>query len=361
MTDSATDMHKSRGNNFGFMRLLFATLVIVSHSPEFLDGNRSREIMSRIFGTMSFGEVGVHGFFIISGYLITKSFVEGRSTISYLNRRFLRIVPGYLVCFLVCVLLVAPFVGGWQDLRSSATIRELFAAVVTLRPPNVANVFQGAPYQALNGPMWTIAYEFRCYLATILVGCLGLYHVRYRVMLLAATTVLLALDAAHVMNGIHTRFDTLSGWPQYTVEFSGVFGVGALYYLFRDKITISRSGAIVAGILLLVFLFSSLLAAAAFTVLGGYLIFWFAFEGRVLGLSRWTNTVDISYGLYLYACPIQQVIIWNDPSINPWLLCVLSILGAGTAGFASWTFVEKPMLRLAHRKTGGTPIVTREA
>ena len=89
--------NKERKNNFGFLRLLFATMVVVSHSPELLDGNRSREILTRLFGTMSFGEVGVHGFFIISGYLITKSFVESRSTGSYLTKRFLRIFPGYLV------------------------------------------------------------------------------------------------------------------------------------------------------------------------------------------------------------------------------------------------------------------------
>ncbi|MET0220344.1 MAG: hypothetical protein ABW213_06795 [Tardiphaga sp.] len=51
-------------NNSGVLRLAFATMVVLSHAPELVDGNRSREILTREFHTLSFGEVGVDGFFI---------------------------------------------------------------------------------------------------------------------------------------------------------------------------------------------------------------------------------------------------------------------------------------------------------
>jgi peptidoglycan/LPS O-acetylase OafA/YrhL len=348
--DTAKEFEKDRKNNFSLLRLFFATLVIISHSPEFLDGNRSREILTRLFGTMSFGEVGVHGFFIISGYLITKSFVEGRSTTSYLMRRMLRIIPGYLVSFLVCVLLIGPFVGGGQSLRSPSMIWDLFYRIVTLRPPNVPGVFPGLPYQSLNGPMWTIAYEFRCYLATAFIGLLGLYHPRYRTFLLAVLIALLVLNATDILRGVHTILDDLSGFPRDTVDFAAVFGVGALYYLFRDKLPLTSKGAVAAGIVLIALLFDRALAATAFTIFGGYLILWFALKAPVLSVSRLANKVDISYGLYLYACPIQQIIAWNDRTINPWLLCCISTLGAGLLGYASWKLVEKPMLGFVQRR-----------
>lgn len=153
------------------------------------------------------------------------------------------------------------------------------------------------------------------------------------------------------MSGIHTVRDDIHGASQYTVEFTGVFGVGALYYFLRDKVPLTSLGALAAVILLIALLFSHVLADTAFTIFGGYLILWFAFKVRVFGLSRVGNKVDISYGLYLYAWPIQNLIIWNDRTIDPWLLCCVTILGAGLLGYMSWKLVEKPMLRFAHRRS----------
>jgi peptidoglycan/LPS O-acetylase OafA/YrhL len=346
--EKATKPANNRTNNFGFLRLLFATLVVVSHSPEILDGNRSREILTRIFHTMSLGEVGVHGFFIISGYLITKSFVESRSTSVYLTKRFLRIVPGYLANFAVCVFLIAPFVGGGASIQSISDLEGLLFQALTLSPPDVPGVFHDLPYPALNSAMWTIAYEFRCYLAAAFFGVLGLYTSRYRTILLILLIALLVLDGSGAMHGIHTVFDYLHGSPQQTVEFSGIFGVGAFYYLFRDKVPLTGAGALAAAILLIPLLFSHALAGVAFSIFGGYLILWFALRVQVLGVSRFGSHADISYGLYLYAWPIQNLIAWNDRTIDPWLLCCLATLGAGLLGYASWRLVEKPMLRIAH-------------
>lgn len=102
-------------NGFGLMRLVFATLVLVSHGPELLDGNRGREILTQVFGGLSFGEFAVDGFFVISGALITASWMNAASARDYLWRRITRIYPGFLAAIAaiaVSVLVVAPLGGG---------------------------------------------------------------------------------------------------------------------------------------------------------------------------------------------------------------------------------------------------------
>ena len=338
-------MITDRKNNFGFLRLLFASLVIVSHSPELVDGNRSREILTRIFGTMSFGEISVDGFFLISGYLITQSFMRSSSTFEYLLKRVLRIVPGYAVSFVLCVLVVAPFAGNGV-IWSLRLVEILLLQMLTLSPPMIAGAFDGLPYPLLNGAMWTIAYEFRCYLAVTVFGLLGICRPRYRIVAAGAVAILLMLNATGAMLTDHPNQDMLLGVAAYNTRFGAVFGVGALYYLFRDRIPLTNVGAGIAAILLGGMMFRPLLAEAAYAILGGYLILWFAFRVPVLRLSVLDNKVDISYGLYLYGWPAQTLIIWHDRTVNPWLLCCLSLALASLFGYASWILVEKPCMRL---------------
>src|SRR5207244_9380332 len=98
-------------NNFGPLRLLFASLVVVGHAPELHDGNRSREILSNIID-VSAGELAVLCFFLVSGFLIVKSYNDSSSVSSYLLKRALRIYPAFVACFTICLLVIAPFSGG---------------------------------------------------------------------------------------------------------------------------------------------------------------------------------------------------------------------------------------------------------
>ena len=341
-------MSPDRKNNFGFLRLLFAALVIVSHSPELVDGNRSREILTRVFGTLSFGEVAVDGFFLISGYLITQSFVRAPSTLAYLRNRVLRIVPAYLISFALCVAVVAPFAGDSVELSPRA-LYWLLPQIFSLAPPTIPGVFAGLPYPLLNGAMWTIAYEFRCYLLAAILGLLGFYRPRMRLMLAAAVAALLLLSASGIMESVHIQNVRWFGSARDDVRLTGVFGVGALYYLFRERIPLTHAGAGLAAIALSGLMFQPMLAEAAYAILGDYLILWCAFKVPVLRLSRLDNSTDISYGLYLYGWPIQTLIIWHDRSVNPWLVCILTLALASLLGYFSWTLVEKPCLSLARR------------
>jgi peptidoglycan/LPS O-acetylase OafA/YrhL len=339
-------MRENRENNFGFLRLLFAMLVIVSHSPEIIDGSRANEILIKIFGTLSLGDISVDGFFLISGYLVTKSYIRSESTYFYFCKRILRIVPGYFVCFLICVVFIAPFVSASAFAVVLDLPREALL-MLRLRAPESPNAFFGLPIQELNQSMWTISYEFRCYIIVAVLGLLGAYRWKWAILVVALTGMILSIV------GFASRFhegNVVIGQPESALRFFFIFQIGALFYLFRDRIRYTAGGAILAVVFLIPLLFSNVFAEPAVAVMGGYLIFCFAFKFPVLAISKACNETDISYGVYLYAWPIQSLIVWSSGLMNPWILSAISIGAATVAGHLSWRLIERPAMNLYDRR-----------
>ncbi|MCJ2135999.1 acyltransferase [Methylobacterium sp. J-026] len=329
-----------RANNFGSLRLLFAVLVILAHAPELVDGDRSRELLTRVFGTLSLGEVAVDGFFLVSGYLITASYRAKRSFPDYLMRRVLRIYPAFVVASLLCIAVVAPLAGG--DL-AAASPPETLVRLALLLMPMVPGAFATLPYPLLDGSMWTIPCEFGCYLLLGLVGTARALRRRGRYLaLLAGLGGLLVLR--RVFLPIGQPGDGLGALSEM-IRLTFVFACGGGFQLFADRIAYTGRGAALAALLLLPLMFSPPLAEPAFAILGGYLIFWFAFAVRPNALSRATAQVDPSYGLYLYAWPIQNLLVARVPGISPWTEAALALAAAIPLGLLSWYLVERPALR----------------
>jgi peptidoglycan/LPS O-acetylase OafA/YrhL len=336
------EKRSSHQNNFGLLRLSFALLVIVSHSIELVDGNRLREPLTYIFGTVSSGEFGVDGFFLVSGYLITQSLDMSRSTIDYLWKRILRIYPGFIVASIFSLLIVGPLSGA--DLTALASRTVIYVGL--LAPPTLPNSFEGEHYPLLNGSMWTISYEFRCYLLIILIGWLGL--LRYRTALIALIAAILTGSILITSEPAYSSALTTAAIGQLkpTLWFTALFLTGAAFYRFRDVIPYRNNMAAIAITLLLAGLFHASTAKLAIPIFAGYLIFWFASLPNTNRLNQINNRTDISYGTYLYAWPVQALAIWYFAGISPIGVLLITIIAAASLAFLSWHFVEKPCLDL---------------
>lgn len=344
-------MTPARDNGFGAFRLLFASLVIISHSVEMLDGTDAREPLHWLFGGYSLGALAVDGFFLISGYLIAASFMSDR--LGYFWKRVLRIYPAFLVCTLICVAVVAPLAGAQLGALTPGDWGRVVYRTLLLKPPEIPGVFTGLPYAGLNGSMWSISYEFRCYIAVAVFGVLGVYR-QPRLFLLLT---LAALGAMVVFSlppldqlEASDRVVGLIGEPRVALRLAAAFMTGTCFKLMArryDGRIAALCGAATIGLQ-----FVPLLAEPALIVFGGYVLFWAVFDLDSKLLRTLNAKNDISYGVYLYAWPIGALLIWYWRGIPLPALMLLTLAGSVACGAISWFLLEKPALRLKSIRFG---------
>ena len=339
----------TNNNNFGFLRLFFASLVIVSHSPEIIDQNRSREILTNIFGTISFGELAVDSFFLISGYLILKSFYGTSSVKSYFTKRILRIYPGFIVASLFCLFVVTPIAGGWQLLSNFQLFDwfKAFSKLLILDSPEVNGLLLGTQPFALNGAMWSVWLEFLCYISIPVFFLLGFHKKRLYI------AVTLAIISLYVFLLISNK----DLWLPYPLRISAyhstrllsAFLIGGAFYYFRDRVIWSRNLSLASLALLVICLNFKYTAELGFFIFGGYLIFNFALNYKNKTLNQIGTKNDISYGVYLYAWPIQMLIVQRYPNVSPAIMTIATMACVAVLGYLSWIYIEQPFMKMKKR------------
>lgn len=331
-------------NNLDFFRFVLAAAVILSHSPQLIDGNAQREVLMQLTGNrLALGATAVNAFFVISGYLITQSWLRSASAGDYLLKRLLRIYPGYIAASLVLLLVVAPLTSGERLWWRSDWFRPLYEIAV-LRYNGGSNTFPTLPYHGGNGAVWTIPYEFWCYIVLAFV----LSILRHRLAILGLFALAYVGYQVKYFSGVRIEaslplINELSEWPRFLAYYFS----GACLFLYRDRVRYTRWLAILSAVLLVVCVTAGW-AELALPIAGSYLLMYAAFL-PMARLNQFGKHGDFSYGVYLYGWPMQQLVLLWIPGIGPWVHFVLSLIAASACAVASWHLVENPFLR---RKPG---------
>jgi peptidoglycan/LPS O-acetylase OafA/YrhL len=325
-------------NNFTVLRLILASLVIVAHAASLSDGNTHREIFHLLGSQLTAGEFAVESFFVVSGYLILQSWSSRPRLGAFLMKRILRIFPGFIAAYLISALLVGWLGGGanyFSELLTPDRISESLIRLVALIYPDTPPVFVGSHEPMVNGAMWSITYEFRCYLLIPVLAALGLYSRR---LVLAIAWVVLVLGTG-ISGAAHLRHPLALG----ILRFVPFFLAGSCAYLYRDRIRWNRALGAVSMAASVISMSSLVASRFVLPIAGSYAILWLAFS-EWSPLRHFSLANDISYGVYLYGWPAQKLLLWYFPSL-PLGVQIFLTLGASMAlGWMSWTAIEKPFL-----------------
>jgi peptidoglycan/LPS O-acetylase OafA/YrhL len=328
-----------RNNNFDALRIAAAAAVILGHASE-LRGHPDE--MPVVFG-VPLTQLAVGVFFVISGYLITGSWQRRPRLPRYLTNRVLRIIPGLLLVVVVTAFVLGPLVSALpvgEYFASGGTYSYLSNAVLI---PNYAlpGVFSGNPYPgAVNGSLWTLPAEFACYLV---VPVIGLLPRRLKVPGWAGFAL------ACVAITLFTHIDFFGARVESASLMWVFFAGGALVRLGIAKRRLRADVAVIVGIIWL--------AVVAVRPQWGLYAAWIALPYCLLAFGVRSTPVlrhasrygDLSYGLYVWAFPVQQSIIYVF-GVLPWALDVVMVaVVSGALAYGSWHLVERPSMTLAQR------------
>lgn len=333
-----------RDNNLNLIRIVAASAVLVSHAYALTTGEEMSEPFRAMTG-LSLGQFAVAIFFGMSGLLIARSFDRMQTFAHFLSARFLRLWPALAVVLVLTAFALGPAMTALplgDYLTSGQTLAYVPRNIsLVLRNDFLPGVFTQNPDGAsTNGSLWSLFYEVACYGGVVVAGYLGALRKGWRFALFLALVIaghawsVLAAPAG----GLAYRLDVMGfvGFP---------FALGMAAYVWRDRVPLGFAGIALVWVLVAaawgtVWLASAIMVALIYTCL------WLAFvpKGAVLAYNR---LGDFSYGVYIFAFPVQQTLI----AIWPEQDAATNMIGSGAItlllAIASWHLVEKRAIALA--------------
>lgn len=242
-------------NVFGAIRLFLALMVLLSHSFPLALGVESSNSTGLLFGER-LGNSAVNCFFAISGFLVSRSWERSEGSLQYLMKRIVRIYPSFVVLMSLQFFVLVPLILG--DQFPGYSPRDFFSVVLGmlnltssgLLSGHFPKLFPGNPYPGeLNASLWTIRYEFICYLLLPLVG-----RGRWRVWIWVgvccfSSMVYLSELAPSTPATVSMLIGDIRPWPRLLSWFSG----GVLFYEYRRWIPHSPWLASAALVTILLF------------------------------------------------------------------------------------------------------------
>jgi peptidoglycan/LPS O-acetylase OafA/YrhL len=316
----------ARTNSFDLLRLAAALMVLWSHQFAFSALPEPGIPASRL---------GLDIFFAISGYLNIQSLLNSQSWAEFLGRRARRIYPALVAFSIFCVGL------GLAVTTASTSTFWMEVPVFVAKNSTVLfgiehylpGVFEANPYpSAMNGSLWTLPSEIKLYIYLAIIA----FAVRYKPAFLLA-----ALAAFFLGFLIWFHVTTKNAETAYFQQFAILFLTGAMFAIIERSQGIRAAIVATIGLAAIAAVTTSTVSALPAIALAAVLV------GKAPAPAWLRPPIDISYGVYLYAFPMQQLIASYGLSFAASLaisLCATTVLAV-----LSSLLIERPAL--VHRQT----------
>ncbi len=345
MTIPPPGKENSSANRFDALRLAFASFVVIYHiiALAALDIGGSESAASH------FADLGVKGFFVISGALVFGSFQRSESSTIYFSKRIRRLFPAYVVIVALPTLIAILFALAQgvftKEITSIATYFGANIVFLNFLHPELPGFFDSNRFTAVNGALWTIKIEVMFYAVVPIIGAIIARLKRKP----ALFFLLLLYVAGEAWRLVFESLATSGGDPlllQVSRQLPGqmaYFSSGIALWLFRNEL---RQHVYRAGVVGVVFL-----ALSAVPYLDGFrpagiaaMIAFAAWApGAKMTVTRWG---DLSYGIYITHFPIIQTLVaLGIFEFSPILGVALVILLVVASALAMWRWIERPWLR----------------
>lgn len=334
----ATQLEARNSTGFDYLRIALAVSVVVWHSFEVSYDQATIEQLNLNRAWIAVGFV-LPSFFALSGFLVAGSLERSKTLAGFASLRALRIVPALAVEILLSALILGPMLTtlSLSEYFSDPKFFHYFENILGIIHFELPGLFESNPQPGIvNKSLWTVPYELHCYLWLIGFAAFGITK-RRRLFLTLVILLMIALPLSHLRSGVFFR--PMSNVPHRVLEIS--FLAGVCLYLYRDMISRSRSLLAAASVLSVITLsHPSLQYFSPFPV--AYVTVWLGLtRPRVLGILR---KGDYSYGVYLFAFPIQQVIAMAPWAREWWINSALTLPLCFAYAVFSWHCVEEPIL-----------------
>jgi peptidoglycan/LPS O-acetylase OafA/YrhL len=343
-----------KNQRFDFLRLFAAWLVLFNHSYP-LSGISGIDIATRHLRLDTSGGLGVSIFFALSGYLVCLSVENSKSPLDFFRRRLFRIYPALILLCIVSIFVVGPAFSKLSLISyfsHPATLQYAITATAFKISYILPGVFDNNPLKGVvNGSLWSLAYEVKCYL--VLAALFWIPFLNLRTKLLASLVFLTVLYIVRPSSIPVKPFETYLGFDYYANRLGLIFCVGAILASLRKMMTPRRwhfFGVMSSVGLCLAWNYpASLLGQLCYLYCIPAFILWLA------QFARWLPRIsprigDLSYGVYLYGFPAQQVLSHygiQNQGIVMYVVC--STILTFTLALCSWHCLEKHAISLKYK------------